>query len=156
MKKWFVLHTKSKNELKVVDALTKIGIHSYCPTVKVIKQYSDRRKKIEKPIMPSYVMVLIEEYKRNYVFSVPGIIRYMFWQGKPAIVQENEIDRMKKYLEGNYANVSISNFVKGQFYKVPEGPLAGNMGKISEIKKNKVKLELKSLGMVLIIKPLAA
>ena len=156
MKNWFVLYTKPKQELKVVDELSKIGIYSYCPTVKIIKQYSDRKKKIEKPLIPSYIMVYIEESKRKSVFSIPGIVRYLFWLGKPAIVHENEINIMKKHLEGVYSSISISKLIIGQLYKISEGPLAGNTGKIVEMKKNKVKLELASLGMTVVLKPLAA
>ena len=156
MKDWFVLYTKPKQELRVVDELSKIGINSYCPTVKMIKQYSDRKKKIEKPLIPSYIMVYIEESKRKSVFSIPGIVRYLFWLGKPAIVHENEINIMKKHLEGVYSSISISKLIIGQLYKISEGPLAGNTGKIVEMKKNKVKLELASLGMTVILKPLAA
>ena len=156
MKNWFVLYTKPKQELRVVDELSKIGINSYCPTVKMIKQYSDRKKKIEKPLIPSYIMVYIEESKRKSVFSIPGIVRYLFWLGKPAMVHENEINIMKKHLEGVYSSISISKLIIGQMYKISEGPLAGNMGKIVEMKKNKVKLELASLGMTVVLKPLAA
>ena len=156
MKNWFVLYTKPKQELRVVDELSKIGINSYCPTVKMIKQYSDRKKKIEKPLIPSYIMVYIEESKRKSVFSIPGIVRYLFWLGKPAIVHENEINIMKKHLEGVYSSISISKLIIGQLYKISEGPLAGNTGKIVEMKKNKVKLELASLGMTAVLKPLAA
>jgi len=156
MKNWFVLYTKPRQELKVVDELSKIGINSYCPTVKMIKQYSDRKKKIEKPLIPSYIMVYIEESKRKSVFSIPGIVRYLFWLGKPAMVHENEINIMKKHLEGVYSSISISKLTIGQLYKISEGPLAGNTGKIVEMKKNKVKLELASLGMTVVLKPLAA
>ena len=156
MKNWFVLYTKPKQELKVVDELSRIGINSFCPTVKMIKQYSDRKKKIEKPLIPSYIMVYIEESKRKSVFSIPGIVRYLFWLGKPAIVHENEINIMKKHLEGVYSSISISKLIIGQLYKISEGPLAGNTGKIVEMKKNKVKLELASLGMTVVLKPLAA
>ena len=47
MKNWFVLYTKPQQELRVVNALSKIGICSYCPTVKIIKQYSDRKKRLK-------------------------------------------------------------------------------------------------------------
>ena len=156
MKKWFVIYTKPKHELKVVNELSKIGISSYCPTVKMIKQYSDRKKKIEKPLIPSYVMVYIEENRRSTVFSIPSIVRYLFWLGKPAIIHEREIDIMKQHLKGIYTDISISNFIKGQVYKITEGPLAGKTGKIIERKKNKVKLEITSLGMMVVLKPLAA
>lgn len=156
MKNWFVLYTKPNQELRVVEDLSKIGIYSYCPTVKMIKQYSDRKKKIERPLMPSYIMVYIEESKRKSVFSIPGIVRYLFWLGKPAIVHENEINIMKKHLEGVYSNISLSKLIIGQLHKISEGPLAGNTGKIVEMKRNKVKLELASLGITVVLKPLAA
>ena len=56
----------------------------------------------------------------------------------------------------NLEGISISKLIIGQLYKISEGPLAGNTGKIVEMKKNKVKLELESLGMTVILKPLAA
>ena len=46
MKKWFVLYTKPNQEIKVVEQLKEMGISCYCPTVTIIKQYSDRKKKI--------------------------------------------------------------------------------------------------------------
>lgn len=156
MKKWFVVYTKPKHELKVVTELSKIGISSYCPTVKILKQCSDRKKKIEKPLMPSYVMVYIDECRRSTVFSIPGIVRYLFWLGKPAIIHESEIEIMKQHLEGVYTDISISSLIKGQLYEITDGPLAGKTGKIIEMKKNKVKLEITSLGMMVVLKPLAA
>ena len=101
-------------------------------------------------------MVCIEEYRRSTVFSIPGIVRYLFWLGKPAIIHESEIDIMKQHLEGVYTDISISSLIKGQLYEITEGPLAGKTGKIIEMKKNKVKLEITSLGMMVVLKPLAA
>ena len=72
-KKWFVVYTKVQQELKTADQLTAIGITNYCPIVNLIKQYSDRKKKIKKPLLPSYVMIHIEETERNQVFSSPGV-----------------------------------------------------------------------------------
>ena len=59
MKKWFVLYTKPHQEIKIAEQLKEIGVSSYCPTVTVVKQYSDRKTKITKPLMPSYVFVFI-------------------------------------------------------------------------------------------------
>ena len=152
MKKWFVLYTKPHQELKVVQQLEEIGISSYCPTVKLIKQYSDRKKKILKPLMPPYVLVYINESNRNDVFSVSGVVRYLFWLGKPAIIRESEVELMKRYLKGVYESVSLTNFTKGQLYRISEGILSGKTGKVIETQKNKIKLELQSLGMVVTLK----
>ena len=156
MKKWFIIYTKVNQEIKVAEKLQGIGISCYCPTVLVVKQYSDRKKKVLKPLIPSYVFVFIEERKRNDVFLVLGVVRYMFWLGKPAIVKEREIKLMKQYLNGEYQEVSLTNFTKGQFHKISGGVLAGKIGRVVEIQKNKIKLQLESLGMTVILRLQAA
>ena len=152
MKKWFVIYTKANQEIKVTEQLKKIGIFCYCPTVKIIKQYSDRKKKTVKPVIPSYVFVLIEENRRNDIFSVFGVVRYMFWLGKPAVVREKEIELMKKYLSGEFQSVSLTSFAKGQLHQISEGVFAGKIGRIIEIQKNKIKLQIESLGMIVTLK----
>lgn len=156
MKKWFVLYTKPNQEIKVVEQLNEMGITCYCPTAKIIKQYSDRKKKILKPLMPSYVLVFIEEHDRNNVFLVFGVVRYLFWLGKPAIIRESEIDLMKQHLNGVYTSVSLRKFTKGQVCKISEGVLAGRSGEVIEAQKNKIKIELESLGMIVTLKLQAA
>jgi transcriptional antiterminator RfaH len=61
MKKWFVLYTRPNQEIKVAEQLKEMKISCFCPTVTIIKQYSDRKKKVIKPLLPSYVFVFIEE-----------------------------------------------------------------------------------------------
>ena len=152
MKKWFVIYTKSNQEIKVTEKLNEMGISCYCPTVTIIKQYSDRKKKILKPVIPSYVFVFIEERSRNDIFSVFGVVRYMFWLGKPAMVREKEVELMKQYLNGEFQSVSLTNFTKGQMHKISEGIFAGKIGRIIEIQKNKIKLQLESLGMIVTLR----
>ena len=152
MKKWFVIYTKANQEIKVTEKLNEMGISCYCPTVTIIKQYSDRKKKILKPLIPSYVFVFIEEGRRNDAFSVFGVVRYMFWLGKPAMVKEKEVELMKQYLTGEFQSVSLTNFTKGQMHKISEGIFAGKIGRIIEIQKNKIKLQLESLGMIVTLR----
>lgn len=156
MKKWFVIYTKANQEIKVTEQLNEIGISCYCPTVTIIKQYSDRKKKILKPLIPSYVFVFTEERRRNDVFSVFGVVRYMFWLGKPAVVREKEIELMKQYLNDEFQSVSLTNFTKGQLHKISEGIFKGKIGRVIEIQKNKIKLQLESLGMIVILRLKAA
>ena len=156
MKKWFILFTKPNKEIQVAKHLKELGFASFCPTTTIIKQYSDRKKKIIKPLIPSYVFVFIEDAKRNDVFSIFGIVRYMFWMGKPAIVRDNEIELMKQYHNGLYQSVSLTKITRGQLYKISEGIFAGKTGKIIETQKNKIKLELESLGMTVSLRLQAA
>ena len=66
-----------------------------------VKQWSDRKKKILVPVLPSMVLVNIDEKERNNVFDIPGVVRYMFWLKKHAIVKNDEVDSLKKLLSQN-------------------------------------------------------
>ena len=96
--KWFVLYTRPQYEIKVAEALQGLGIRAYCPVYTQLKQYSDRKKKVEKPLLKSYVLVKIADQDREQVFAIPGVVRYVFWLGKPAVVREEEIELMKNNL----------------------------------------------------------
>ena len=156
MKKWFVICTKARQEIKVAEQLSAMGITNYCPTVKLIKQYSDRKKKIIKPLISSYVMVNLDEKRRNDVFLLSSVVRYLFFLGKPAEIQDKEIDLLRNHLNGAYDQISLSTLKNGQVYKIPYGPFSGSSGKVVETSKSKVKLELQSLGMTITLKREAA
>ena len=81
--------------------------------------------------------------RRNDIFSVFGVVRYLFWLGKPAVVREKEIELMKKYLSGEFQSVSLTNFAKGQLHQISEGVFAGKIGRIIEIQKIKLSYNLK-------------
>jgi len=145
---WLVLYTKPNFEIRVSKELNAMGINAYCPTYKKIVQYSDRKKKVEKPLLPSYVMVCISDTDRKKVFVVSGVLRYLFWLGKPAIVYAKEIESLKKSLSGVIKSVSIRQLKKGVRYTIQEGPFKGKEGKVIANFKNKLKLELSGLGVL--------
>ena len=155
-KKWFVVYTKPHQELKVADQLSAMNITNYCPTITLVKKYSDRKKKVIKPLISSYVMVYLEENQRDKVFSCNGIVRYLFFLGKPAVVSAFEIDQMQNHLKGVYNNIQITNLSVGQSHTISDGPFSGLSGRVVESNNAKVKLELTSLGMSITLKKQAA
>ena len=111
---WFVLHTKPRFEKKVEERLLSFGIEAYCPVRKEIRLWSDRKKKVDVPVLPSMVLVKLEEKAVNDVFNVNGVVRYMFWLGKRAIVRQKEVDVLKNCLNGNtIINQEIIKFNPG-------------------------------------------
>jgi len=149
---WYVLYTNPKAEKKVAEQLNKIGIETYCPLVTKIQQWSDRKKKIEVPLFSSYVFVNIEEHKRDVVFAVRGVVRYLFWLGKPGIVLNEEILEIQKMLRQNPIDVEVSNLLPGSSLLIAEGPFKNQSGIVEEVTKNNIRLVLKSIGVVLTIK----
>lgn len=149
---WYVLYTNPKAEKKVAEQLNKIGIETYCPLVTKIQQWSDRKKKVEVPLFSSYVFVNVEEHKRDVVFAVRGVVRYLFWLGKPGIVLEEEILEIQKMLLQNPIDVEVSNLQPGSSLLITEGPFKNQSGIVEEVTKNNIRLVLKSIGVVLTIK----
>ncbi len=148
---WFAIYTRPKNEKKVVEGLEKIGVEVYCPMITQVKQWSDRKKKVETPLINSYVFVNLEENNRNIVFDVPGVVRYLFWLGKPAIIQEQDIQVLKDSLKGIIASIEIKGMQPGDVITIPTGPFQGKEGIISQVVKNKIRLVLKELGVLITI-----
>ena len=99
---WYVLYTRPRCEKKAEEQLLSLGINAYCPTRKEIKFWSDRKKRVDVPLLPSMVLVNIDDKEINKVFEASTVVRYMFWLGKRAAVRQKEVDILKKYLNGNY------------------------------------------------------
>lgn len=152
-KKWFVVYTKSRCEKKVVENLTKAGIENYLPLRKELVQWSDRRKEIEKIIIPSYVFVKIKENEQLNVRMINGVVNFVYWNKKPAIVRENEVEKLKQFLE-NEGKLIIENYntYLGNIVIINEGIFSGYLAEITQIKENKIVLVLNSLQIKLTIK----
>ena len=97
-------------------------------------------------------MVKLKETQRELVFSCSGIVRYLFFLGKPAVVPDNEINLMQDYLEGIYSDIKFTILSVGQTYTITQGPFSGIKGRVVETDKTKVKLVLASLGMSITLK----
>ncbi|WP_286968666.1 MULTISPECIES: UpxY family transcription antiterminator [unclassified Flavobacterium] len=150
---WYVVYTKPKWEKKVADKLIQQGIECYCPLVTQVKQWSDRKKKVETPLFSSYVFVQLADSDRNLVFQVQGVVRYLFWLGKPAIVKDQEIEIIKKSLTApNLSDISISSIQVGDKIKLESGVFSNQNAIVQQVSSNYYVLVLETLGCVLKIK----
>jgi transcriptional antiterminator RfaH len=147
---WYVVYTKPKWEKKVADKLNAIGITAYCPLISKVSQWSDRKKKISVPLFNSYVFVHLAEADRNRVFEAIGVVRYLFWLGKPAIVKDIEIATIQKWLDvPEVFEVSVDQLSKGDKIVLESGPFKSQSAVIQEVKQNQYILILESLGCLL-------
>ncbi len=153
---WHVLYTKPKWEKKVAEQLNAHGITCYCPILVKVQQWSDRKKKVEVPLFNHYVFVQVPENDRNSVFISPGVIRYLFWLGKPAVVKDEEIASIKQWLDGNESTVSIDvlPYSVGETIKIEKGPFTNHNATIQQVTNTHYVLVLESLGYILKMKQL--
>lgn len=150
MKHWFVLYTKPRNEKKVATQLEKMGLRAYCPLVTEIKQWSDRKKKVETPLIPSYIFIQIDSADRDLVFQVPGVVRYLFWLGKPAIVRDNEISTLKEWVDGSH-KIKVEGIQAGDVMKIETGPFKGQEAMVEQVGENRLQLLLINVGLKVIL-----
>lgn len=149
---WYVLYTKSRQEKKVSEGLQRLGIVAYCPLVTVMKQWTDRKKKVQEPLFKSYVFVKVEEHERDEVFVIDGIVRYLYWLGKPAIVREAEIEAIQQSLEGIVSSYEVLPIQKEAKITISKGPFQGIEGIVKQINKTTIQLMLVDLGFFVLIK----
>lgn len=150
---WYVVYTKPKWEKKVAEELLQQGVECYCPLQTQIRQWSDRRKKVQVPLFNSYLFVRLEEADRNLVFHVSGVVRYLFWLGKPAIVRDEEINTIKKWLEaGDSYELTVDTLQAGDKLTLESGPFQSQEAIVKEVSKTHYVLLLESMGCVLKMK----
>lgn len=142
---WKVVYVKSRNEKKVTEQLLELGVEAYCPLVTEIRQWSDRKKKVQVPLINSYVFVRLKENEHDIVFQLPGVVRYLFWLGKPALVRDKEILTMQNWLSDEHVNATIEKLHPGDQMKILHGPFKGEKGIVKEITKNRIQLMLPDL-----------
>ena len=149
---WYVLYSKSRYEIKTANTLEKMGIEVYCPVTKEVRQWSDRKKTITKPLFDSYLFVKLNEHEREKVFEVTGIVRFVYWLGKPALITDKEIDTIRDWLEGGrMEKIEVTGLTPGEIIKLNAGVFKDQEAKIIDIGKNRMRLILLSLGCVITV-----
>ena len=118
-KNWFVIYTKPRQELKVLERLTHLGIEAYTPTKLQVRKWSDRKKKVTVCLLPSMVLVCLEEKEVSKVFEVPGVRRYLFVHGERARVTNDEVLAMKHYINNTYQLLNKKDHLVGSKIKIP-------------------------------------
>ena len=153
-KNWLVIYTKPRWEKKVNTSLVKKGIEAYCPLNKVRRKWSDRMKTIEEPLFKSYVFVKVEDAGMTEVRFVDGVLNYVYWNGKPAIVREEEIIEIKKFMS-EYEDVEVSSIElkPADAVVLNAGVMMGATGRVMRMMgNNTVEVRIDSLGFILTAK----
>jgi len=148
---WYAIYTRPRFEKKVADALTGIGIENYCPLNKVVKQWSDRKKVIEEPLFTSYVFVRANIKQHLQIRKVFGVINFVYWLNKPAVIPDSEIDTVKQFLK-ECSNIKLekANFKPNDPIRITAGSFMDLEGKVTQVNKKSVKVLLPTLGCMLV------
>ncbi len=148
---WYAVYTKPRWEKKVATLLSEKGIENYCPLNKVIKQWSDRRKVILEPVFKSYVFVKIDEANKWDLKKINGILNFVYWLGKPAIIKEEEIIIIRKFLN-EFSDVQVAEergLTINAKVRIKQGLMMNYHGLLVELSGNRAKVRIDSMGISL-------
>jgi transcriptional antiterminator RfaH len=125
---WFALYTKPRQEFKALIKIEAACIEFYLPTIIKIKQWRDRKKKIEEPILRGYIFIHGNEKERLIAMQNSSIVRTICFQGKPAVIPDWEMENLKKFLSHS-ADIIVSDKIEiGTKVKIMEGPFSDIVG----------------------------
>lgn len=152
---WFVVRTKQHAEKKVRERLIASGMTAFLPEYETIRQWSDRKKKVKVPLIPSHVFVCCSAQQLKQVYAVLGVVSVLSEFGKPAVVREHEIQNMRILCSLNLEPecVPLKVLDQGVEVEVTDGPFAGLVGVVAKNSKGmRVHIVFKNLGMALVLK----
>lgn len=149
-KKWYAVYTKPRWEKKVHRLLQEKGFDSYCPLNKVRRQWSDRSKIVEEPLFKSYVFVRVTEDEKLSVRMTNGIVNFVYWLGRPAVVKDKEIETIRLFLK-DYSDIEVValDIALNEKIRVRSGPLMNYEGEVIKMQSNYALVVIESLGYYL-------
>jgi len=145
---WYAVYTKPRWEKKVAKNLGDKGFVAYCPLNKVVRQWSDRKKVVEEPLFKGYVFVRVDSSERTAVKMVDGIVNFVYWNGKPAVVRDEEIETIQRFLsEFQDIEVESLDLQVNTAVVIKKGILVNYKGVVVEVLGNRAKVLIESMGV---------
>ena len=150
-KTWYAIYTRSRWEKKSAKLMEDSGYMVYLPLVKTLKQWSDRKKRVEIPLISGYVFVKVSEGDYYKILETPGVVCYVTFEGKAAPIRDSQIDAMRNAIEGNLKIEAVDDILEtGQKVKIISGPMKGSEGEYVKIAhKTNFIINLSSIGFSL-------
>jgi transcriptional antiterminator RfaH len=127
---WYAIYTNPRAEKKVAASLTSVGIEVYLPLQTTLKQWSDRKKKVEEVLFKSYVFIRVDINKHYYdVLNTPGVVKFVRIGAELVPIRQTVIDSIKLALQ-HFSDIEIKQVTleKHQEVEVQAGPLKGLKG----------------------------
>ena len=145
---WYALYTKPRFEKRIKERLESNGYESYLPLHRTPRVWSDRIKMVDIPLFNSYIFVKCREFEILSLLRINGIVRVVFYNGKPAVIRQVEIDAIQAFLKEAEGRVLCA----GDDVEILAGSMKSKSGKIVMIKKKYLVLRVEQLTATVCVK----
>jgi transcription antitermination factor NusG len=127
-RRWYALHTRANHEKCLAEQFTQLSVEHYLPLYESVRRWKDRRKTLQLPLFPGYILVRIDLRDRLRVLQAPGAARLVGFNGTPLPLQDSEIDGLRQKLTGQVRVEPHPYLQIGRRVRVKCGTLAGLEG----------------------------
>lgn len=125
---WYAAYTFANHERRVAEQLERKGIESFLPLYEAVRQWKDRRVRLQLPLFPGYVFVRIPLSEKLEVLRLAGVARLVGFGDQPASLAREEIEGLRGSMGGRVKMEPYPYLGHGQRVRVLRGPLAGMEG----------------------------
>ncbi len=150
-KRWLAAYVKMHHEKKVRDRLAQLGIEHFLPVQQEVRQWSDRKKKVERVLVPMMIFVHVNPEEQREVIEFPSVLRYLVLRGEhvPAEIPRDQMERFRFMV--NYSDSPVqfesNNLQPGEKVRVIKGSLAGLEGELVTVNgKSNIAIRIQQLG----------
>jgi len=146
--RWYPVYTRSRAEKKAYEELNRKAISAYLPLKKTVKQWSDRKKIVEEPLIKSYLFAYISAKEYAEVLMTNGIARFIYFSGQIASIPDQQINDLKLLLATDADLEVIDYDIKpGERVLIKAGPFKGIIAELVSVQnKQRIVLRLQNMG----------
>lgn len=150
-KKWYVGYTYPKYEKRINSRIQSLGLETYLPIRKELRQWSDRKKNIEVPLFPNYIFIKSKLNDLSELLQIEGLMNFISFAKQYATVKEDEIKAIKDLLSKSSQEdewcIGPIPPKKGTKVEIIKGPFQGLTGELYDTSgKYKFFVRIDSLG----------
>jgi transcription termination/antitermination protein NusG len=131
---WFALRVRANREFSVERRLREAGIETFLPGYSEERRWSDRAKKIVRPLFPAYLFARLDPAcELGLTLRLAGVIDVLPSRERAERIPEGEIDNVRRAAASAVA-FSPCAYDVGETVTVESGPLAGVTGIVKRTK----------------------
>jgi transcription antitermination factor NusG len=148
--KWFAVRTRFKSEKVALKQLQRMGVETYLPIRLMTRRYGRKIRKVELPLINSFVFVRIKKNEYASVLETEYVAGFLKFGNNLLSIPEVEIEMIRRLL-GEDIEIEVvikeESYAKGDWVEVTKGPLLGMKGCLLNIQgKDKLLVELTNSG----------
>ena len=122
----YAIYVIRHHEKRVCRWLTTQGVENIFPVKTHTRYWSDRIKRIDQPIFPSYLFVYVSCREYFQVLNNSSVIKYISFGGEATVIPKVQIESLRSLLNSQLdMEVTRSSFKQGESLTIMRGPLAG-------------------------------